>query len=158
MFKILLFFFVIHSFIAAYSKPERNNKHYSDSKSFGIIIGEPTGFSYKQFDSYSFAWNLGLSWSFDDENSLYSHLDFLKHIDIHENELRDLKRTSIYYGIGFRVKFSDKTKLGGRFPFGIEFNFYEIPINVFFEIAPIFNIVPSTDFDLNGGFGIRYFF
>ncbi|MDZ7681303.1 MAG: hypothetical protein U5J63_06195 [Fodinibius sp.] len=40
---------------------------------------------------------------------------------------------------------------------GVNYLFEDSPIGLFFEVAPIFNIVPSTDFDVDGGIGVRFY-
>jgi len=34
----------------------------------------------------------------------------------------------------------------------------EAPLDIFFELVPLIGLVPATDFEVNGGIGIRYFF
>jgi hypothetical protein len=48
--------------------------------------------------------------------------------------------------------------MGVRFPFGLNYIFEKQPLEVFYEIAPILDLVPSTKFGLNSAVGVRYFF
>jgi len=47
--------------------------------------------------------------------------------------------------------------LGARVPVGIDYLFDESPVGIFFEVAPIFNIAPSTGFDVDGAIGVRFY-
>ena len=49
-------------------------------------------------------------------------------------------------------------KLGARIPVGLEYLFEDIPLGAFFELVPVLNLTPDTDFDLEAGAGIRFFF
>ena len=59
-----------------------------------------------------------------------------------------------------RMLFRDDAddNIGIRFPIGIEYYFDDLPIAVFVEIVPILDLVPSSDFDINGGLGGRFYF
>ncbi len=63
-----------------------------------------------------------------------------------------------YYGIGGRLLLGNQAKLGVRIPVGLNYLFANDPIGIFFEVAPVLDLVPSTRFDVNGGIGIRYYF
>ena len=64
----------------------------------------------------------------------------------------------LYYGIGGRVKFEEETRVGVRIPVGICYLFRNQPLDVFFEIVPILDLTPETDFDINASVGVRFFF
>jgi hypothetical protein len=64
-----------------------------------------------------------------------------------------------YVGIGARLKATEgDSRIGVRVPLGLDYVFDDTPIDIFFEIAPILDLAPSTDFRLNGSLGLRYFF
>ena len=48
--------------------------------------------------------------------------------------------------------------VGFRFVGGINYLFADVPMDVFLEIAPGLDLVESTEFFMNGGLGIRYWF
>ena len=123
---------------------------------FGIILGEPTGISFKTWQSDEIAYDAALAWSLGKDGKVHVHVDYL----IHNYKLiRTIKsNTPIYYGIGGRIKTKDETVLGVRIPLGINFKSRKIPIDVFIEIVPTFNLIPQTEFDLEGGIGVRYYF
>lgn len=122
----------------------------------GVILGEPTGLCFKSWTGYRAAFAGAAAWSFGDEDSLHIHLDYLRHdfrlIKFEEDTL------PFYYGIGFRLKNEKKVRLGVRIPIGINYMFKKVPLDLFIEFVPVFDLTPKTDLFFNGGFGIRYFF
>ena len=118
----------------------------------GLILGEPTGISAKLWLDRDTALDGALSWSLRD----HIHADFLWHDYglIHSSS----GLVPVYYGIGGRVILGDNTHLGARVPVGISWLLGGAPIDLFIELAGIVDIIPDTDFDLNGGIGIRYVF
>lgn len=122
----------------------------------GVIIGEPTGISLKVWSSSTTAIDAAAAWSFKKEGKLHLHMDYLFH------NFRLFKarhgKLPLYYGIGVRVKFEEETRVGVRFPVGICYILRETPIDIFFEIVPLLDVVPETEFNFNGSIGVRYFF
>lgn len=122
----------------------------------GIILGEPSGISAKLWSDGSTAFDAALSWSLkDDHEDLYIHADYLWHnFDlIHTSETMP-----VYFGIGGRVVLANDTKFGARVPVGISWLLSGAPLDLFIELAAVINFIPDTDFDINGGIGIRYIF
>lgn len=127
----------------------------------GIILGEPTGLSLKKWVHSTAAIDGAVAWSFGNKDALHLHADYL----VHNFTLFKVEKGKIplYYGIGGRIKFEEDngegdTKIGLRIPVGICYMFTNSPLDVFIEIAPLLDLSPSTEFDLNGAVGIRYFF
>jgi hypothetical protein len=118
----------------------------------GVILGEPTGLSCKLWRDNSAAIDGAAAWSFDKKDALYLHADYLFH-----NFSLVKSNIPVYYGIGGRVKFEEKSKAGVRIPFGIDFMLTEVPLDIFFELVPLFDLVRTTGFGVNGGIGIRYY-
>jgi hypothetical protein len=123
----------------------------------GVILGEPTGISAKYWNGKTTAIDGAIAWSFEDESALHLHMDYLIHafgiIDISEGSL------PLYYGIGGRFKFQKKDdRVGIRIPLGMAYIFRKAPLDIFFEIVPILELIPSTKIGLNAAIGIRYFF
>ena len=73
----------------------------------------------------------------------------------------------VYAGVGGRLKLKEENRgkgrndsdvlLGVRVPFGISYLFADMPIDLFFEIVPILDLVPDTDLDLNAAIGARFY-
>jgi len=122
----------------------------------GVIIGEPTGISFKKWTNKSQAFDGAVAWSFGHEDAFHLHLDYL----FHNRRLIIIDRNVIpfYYGIGGRIKFSDSNSFGIRFPLGLTLFIVEAPIDLFLEVVPIMNLAPETDLDLNAAIGARYYF
>ncbi len=127
---------------------------------FGLIVGEPSGFTMKYMMSDTDAIDGAVAWSFADNAHFHIHSDYLKHnrsvlqkhFGITEGMLE------LYYGIGGRIKFADDTRVGLRVVAGVSYLFDDGPIDAFFEIAPIMDVVPKTELNGNAAVGLRYWF
>jgi hypothetical protein len=123
----------------------------------GIILGEPTGFSFKGWVSSGNAIDGALAWSFTRDGSFHVHADYLWHsFKVFQTE----ERIPLYYGIGGRIKTEhhDNARVGVRVVVGIGYLFRDAPVDVFMEIAPIVDLAPSTDLEANAGLGARFWF
>ena len=127
----------------------------------GVIVGEPTGLSLKFWQSRTSAIDFGAAWSFSDNSAFHLHGDVLFHkfdlIHVDKGQL------PFYFGIGARVKFvdtpDDDVLVGLRIPLGLDYLFGGgTPLDVFFEVVPIVDLVPDTDASLNASVGLRYWF
>ena len=122
----------------------------------GFIVGEPTGLSVKSWTGGGNAFDLGLAWSFGRYDAVNIHADYLWHNysafgDVDSGEL------ALYYGIGGRLVLSNDSQIGARVPVGINYLLEDSPIGLFFEVAPVLNVAPGTDFDVDGGIGVRFY-
>lgn len=127
----------------------------------GIIVGEPTGLNGKTWLSQNTALDFAAAWSFanggrrgNDNDAVQLHADYL----IHHFTLIPVDKGMLpfYYGIGARVVLGDKTDFGARIPVGLDYHFQNARVDIFFEIVPVLDLIPSTDFDLNGAIGARF--
>ncbi len=124
----------------------------------GVILGEPTGLSAKMWTTKTTGFDLGLAWSWSGDGHLHIHGDYLFHkfgfFDVSQGAL------PFYIGIGGRILLRDNAddRIGVRIPVGLEYYFDDLPIAVFGELVPILDLAPSTDFDINGGIGVRFYF
>jgi hypothetical protein len=123
----------------------------------GIVAGEPSGFSFKWWSDGSTGVDAATGWSLD-EGDFYAHCDYLWHRAFEDREIGGT--VPLYFGIGGRLllREDDDSKLGVRIPVGVDYILGEGRFDVFVEIAPIFNFVPETEFDLSGGIGARFYF
>lgn len=117
----------------------------------GLIVGEPTGLSAKFWTDGNTAFDLGLAWSFSGQGSMHIHSSYLVHNTMDNPEI------ALYYGLGGRLLMQDDVKIGARIPLGLQYIIPESRLGLFFELAPLINLLPNTDFDINGGLGLRYF-
>ena len=92
------------------------------------------------------------------DSDWYIWADYLYHfrslIALEKGEL------PVYIGVGGRLKLqeNDDNKFGIRFPVGIAYEFSGLPMDIFVEVVPIWDVAVSYDFDLEGGFGVRFYF
>lgn len=133
-----------------------NLKAQGNGVGLGLIIGEPTGISFKYWTGSTTAFDAALAWSFIDEGAFHIHGDYLFHnmrlISVPEGTL------PFYYGIGARIKTAKDAKLGIRVPLGLAYLFSNAPVDIFLEVVPILDLTPQTDFSINAAIGARYFF
>ena len=122
----------------------------------GFMLGEPTGISFKKWTGSQTAVDGAVAWSFANKDSLHLHVDYL----VHNFSLivEERVKIPIYFGLGIRLKAEKDTKFGFRIPVGISYIFEKTPLDIFVELAPLFDLVPGTKFSISGGVGIRYYF
>lgn len=148
--------------VARSHSSSRNAAYGPESKRFGagLYLGEPTGFTFKGYLTEKFAIDGIAAWAFRDKaftvigDVTYDFLDIP--ID------SDVVTLPFYVGAGAKLEFSagprDETIAGIRVPVGVSVQWINHPVEVFAEIAPGVEVVPSTEFDLMGGIGVRYYF
>lgn len=122
----------------------------------GIIVGEPTGVSFRQWHGKSLAMDFQVGWSTRNEN-FDIHGAYLFHKRMGSRV--DGKPLTFYYGPGARLKVGNKdTVVGFKFPFGIYYKFKSIPFSLSGELAPGLNIGSETEIDILGGVSFRFIF
>lgn len=146
-----------------------------DTFGLGFMLGGPTGFTGKYWIGPDTAIDFGIGGyaGFRFHRALQIHADWLIHpVNLVAHEAFDLP---LYFGIGGRLLFhefddpnnnridDDDVHLGVRGPVGISMIFNEVPIEVFFELALVIDLVVEGDDDfifpdLNGIVGFRYYF
>ena len=124
----------------------------------GVIVGEPTGLSFKTYINSRNAVDLAAAWSYSGADRLSLHGDYLW-FNYKAFDTKEAARTPLYYGIGARLKFEDQSSIGVRFPLGIQFFLKNAsPLTVFMEAAPILELAPDTELELSAAFGLRFIF
>ncbi|HPW17659.1 MAG TPA: DUF3996 domain-containing protein [Candidatus Aminicenantes bacterium] len=128
----------------------------------GIILGEPTGLTFKLWNKEAMAFDAAAAWSFVGGTYFQIHGDMLFH---NFNLFRvETGRMSLYYGAGARIKFAEDgaggrdTTVSLRVPFGLAYEFDKTPVEIFMEIVPMLDLIPSTHFQMAGAVGFRYYF
>jgi len=142
-------------------------QHEGGSFGFGFILGEPTGLSWKYTLSRTNALDgvIGVS----PGNRFRIHVDYLWNaFPFHDPGF------SLHYGIGAVVGFGEtwfvehdrkkeywaSTKelgVGLRVPFGIDYAIPRSPVELFFELAPIFIFAPDIGAGIDIGLGVRFY-
>lgn len=124
--------------------------------SVGVILGEPSGLTAKQWLGEQAAAEVVVAWSFVSQMAFYVHLDYKQHF--YQEDI-DPGLILVYAGIGPRVYIrGDGVTIGARIPVGIEYRFEGAPLEVFLEVAPGLNVFPETKPSFGGGIGVRFRF
>jgi hypothetical protein len=122
----------------------------------GIMLGEPTGLTIKIWNRQTVAVDGGAAWSFVSGKFFQIHSDLLFH---NFNLIRvETGRMALYYGVGARIKFADSTTVSLRIPVGVSYEFEKTPAELFLEIVPMLDLIPSTEVGMAGAIGFRYYF
>ena len=121
----------------------------------GILLGEPSGLSGKMWVSQVNAIDAGLAWSFKNSGFLHIHADYLWHFP---DVISSSERLVISAGLGGRLGTGHDAVLGVRIPFALAWWPRGVPIDLFLELAPGLDLLPATEFEMQGGIGIRWFF
>jgi len=152
---------------------------YSRKFGLGFEIGAPTGFSGKAWIGPTNALDFGLGFygygvadrCFVDNNGntvcgrggwnwATTNVDYLWQSNI----VRGQAQLDWHVGVGGRVTWigncsGDCVRLGPRAPIGLDLMFQNPGfLEVFFELAPVLNVVPGVWFDIEGGLGVRFYF
>ncbi len=157
-FKKTLLFSIALAFIATTFSvgTQAQTKAEKGQNAIGIMIGDPTGISFKHWTSYKTAFDAGAAWSLESNDAISLHGDYLWHtyFDVDKGSL------AFYYGIGARALFIENadSRIGARIPLGFNYLFEEVPLDLFVEIAPIVDLVPDTDLNGDGALGVRFYF
>ncbi len=153
--------FIILSLAATLTLAQAQDGPGDRSFGIGAQVTSPAGVSMKGWISDNAAIASVVSFQLSENNSLfYIHADYLlhKHYDTPD---WDIGALSYYYGVGGRyiwreVGFDDSF-FAVRLPGGFNFNFVDIPVDIYIELAPTLEVSPDFSFGFNGGIGFRYF-
>jgi hypothetical protein len=121
----------------------------------GIILGEPTGLSAKMWLSPRNAVDAGLAWSFHRNGFLHIHADYLWHFP---GAINSTERLVLYAGLGGRLGTSREGVFGVRVPLGLAWWPRGVPLELVVEVVPGMDLLPATDFEMQGGLGLRWYF
>ncbi len=163
--KKYFMFIMVLGFMIILIKPIAAQDH---GFGLGIILGEPTGLSVKLWTSKINAFDFGLGvglggdrlkykGDYNEGGRIHFHMDYLWHSF---NAISSTERFPLYYGIGGRFNTSGgyEDSFGIRGVFGIAWFPHNTPIDVFFELVPVFQVTPLTGLGIDAGLGLRYFF
>lgn len=151
--------------------------NYTSNGKFGLglELGAPSGLNGKYFLSPNTALNFGVGWLYDryyrDGDGFHLYLDHLWHpVSLTENATFKLP---FYVGVGgrfwnFRDCYRDNcgdrfSALGVRVPFGLAFDFNNVPLDIFVQITLVVDVFFGDYRDrfgphFEGSIGIRYWF
>jgi hypothetical protein len=130
----------------------------------GIILGAPTGLSFKYWQYRRSAFDFAVAWNFSDDY-FHIHGDYLIHFPF---DVEEVAKDALYWyfggGVRIRVKGERESgdessnNLGIRGVMGLDYIHPEVPVDFFIELAPVMEIISSTGLELEGGIGVRYNF
>ena len=153
----------ILTFLLATSLMVVSQTAFAQERGFGIgaAVGGPDGLSYKAFLSETTAFAGLVSFSIsENRSSFYTHLDYLIHKHYEELDW-EVGQLFYYYGGGIAYHWRDHAfdeQISFRLPSGFGFNFTEVPVDIFLELAPTADLQPDFSFYFTGNMGFRYFF
>lgn len=137
----------------------------------GLIVGSPTGLSLKYYLGESGqAIDGAVGLTFVGASGIHVHADYLWHPWMVTSD--PSFNLPLHIGVGARVldhdrgrEAADNFHVGIRGPVGITFDFTEIPLDVFLELALVLDFHSdegedgdNLSLDLNAGVGVRYYF
>jgi len=139
------------------------NTLQAQERGFGIggAIGGPDGLSYKAWLNPNAALagivSFGIS---DGDSNFYTSLDYLIH-KFYDNLDWEAGKLHYYYGGGIAFQWYSQDFMDEQFhlrlPAGFGFNFSDVPVDVFFELAPTAQVSPNFSFGFNGNLGFRFY-
>ncbi len=122
----------------------------------GFVLGEPTGLSLKlwrtQGPSYVFVMGV------EGAHHFHFHTDFVWHFPLASDPSLNFL---LFLGPSVEIeevgpKDDEDIALGPRFVIGPELLFSKVPLDLFFDFAVGFHVVPDFDEDLDFGVGLRF--
>ena len=129
----------------------------------GVILGTPTGLSLKYLLARNSAFAVHAGWSFIDDPGVHLTGDYqyLFPMVIETAEGTPISDLTPYIAAGGRFRFKDvgeenEFHLGLRIGGGIEYLITKF--GIFLELVPVVDLVPATEFDLEGGIGFLFYF
>jgi len=156
---------VIVAVLGISAAPARADDIEKGSFGVGLIIGEPTGVTARLYLSDDQAVQAAVGSAFIG-GGLQIHADYCFHPWILQE--RDTFTLPVYFGPGVRlIRYDDGRDshyyaFGLRAVIGIVFDFKNVPLDVFLEVAGVaeygFRDGKGFGVALNGGAGIRYYF
>lgn len=122
----------------------------------GFLVGEPAGVNGKLWRSTNTAFVGGLAWSFVHDAATDVYTDYVWHsygvFDVDRGML------PLYLGLGARLALDEESRFGFRTVVGLNYLFDTAPLDAFVELAPVLDVAPETELQLNAALGLRYFF
>lgn len=161
---------------AADARPRpKRGKAFEANKTFGLglEVGAPFGLTGKYFleSDRALQFGLGSIYHYRDRDGLHLYLDYLFHpVSLVSAEAFELP---LYFGFGGRVwdfdhyrgryENDDALAIGLRVPIGISFDFNNVPLDIFIQLAFVLDFYTGDYYrtiygDVNGSAGIRYWF
>mgnify|MGYP006928362950 CR=1 FL=1 len=165
--SVLLATFLAALAMAALAMAPRAASAQDKGFGLGVVLGDPSGLSFKGYIGPTAAIDGALGLGFLDAHHIAAYIDFLWEWQLASWNPANL---ALYLGVGPKVgRFSnhehhqdhrghDEVRVGARAPVGVAFQFRRAPVDAFVEIAAGLWVADHARFDLDAGFGVRYWF
>jgi hypothetical protein len=126
----------------------------------GLFVGDPTGVTGKHpFGGGPVAFDWVIGFGVLEGEGQAGHVDFLWQQPLSEFERAQM---DLYFGVGPKIATipsrDDSFYLGARAPVGLDFMFDRVNLELAIEVAAGLWIIEETDFDLDAGVALRYWF
>lgn len=124
----------------------------------GIQFGDPSGLTIKRYNPGAMSFDALLAWDLNDFFFLNVHGLWEKNINASPN-------FNFFYGPGAFIGFiernkrfddDDEIRLGISGTFGL--NYYVDRFEIYLQLTPRLAVIESTDADIGGGLGVRFYF
>ena len=105
--------------------------------------------------------DMAAAWAFrSTRRQVKSEIQFHANYLSHNFELFPVRKGKLplYYGIGGRVNLGYDTRLSAPIPVGLNYLFHNAPLDIFWEIVPMLDLIPATEFNLDAAVGMRFWF
>jgi len=121
------------------------------SSAIGLRAGLGANISYKKFVGSEAAFELIGGFNFGD---VYASLVFEKH----NRFANDIQGLTWYWGVGGSIVLEEGgVGVGGLGAIGLEYSFYDIPLNISLDWMPHLFLIGGRNFDARGGgLALRY--
>jgi len=127
----------------------------------GVVVAGPTGITGEYIYGKDRDVSASLGWG---DHSFHLNLDH--HWNRSDMVKVDGRGINVYLGLGLRwlnwdTDYRDRdsdSEIGVRVPVGVQHIFRQVPIQIFFELAPAIILVDHTAFIIDIAIGARYFF
>jgi len=124
----------------------------------GLILGDPNGIDFKGYVGPTASLEGAIGFGIIDDGHLHAHLDFLWEFDLTSFDRADML---LHVGVGPKIGLffdADEFRVGARGPVGLTFQFTNVPLDFFIEVAAGLWFIDDVDFDLDAAVGLRYWF
>ncbi len=132
---------------------------YHEGRPFGlgVQVGDPTGITAEKWLGHNTAFDFGAGWDMEGPDRVDLTADHLWY-DFGVTGVENHK-LALHYGLGARVMFSDPSddRAGMRLPLGMTYFAGDGRVGLFAQVAPVLDVAPDTDVEVQGGVGARYF-
>lgn len=138
----------------------------------GVVVGDPTALSLAWRPGDTWYLQAALGWNLNSDRFALN-VDYLMTLTTLHSADAGSVSFPIYVGVGGRMRVDDDdwddwgdddwdndedSSLGLRVPVGLSILPTKIPMDFFVELAPVVELIPATDLDLDAGIGARFYF